>query len=63
MPILWQANYILLLILECLEVDIREISSVFMGLTFYAEKGNNVKTESNQVVLDLKSKHRQSIKV
>ncbi|ERE91425.1 Protein of unknown function DUF3704 containing protein [Cricetulus griseus] len=38
MPILWQANYILLLILECLEVDIREISSVFMGLTFYAEK-------------------------
>lgn len=63
MPMLCQANYILLLILECLEVDIRESSSVFVGSTFYTEKGNNLNTESKQIMLDLKNKNNQSIKV
>lgn len=64
MPSLRQVNCILLLILECLDIDIRESSSGFVGSTFYGEKKiNDLKTESKKVVWYLKNKNRQSITI
>lgn len=48
MPSLWQVNCILLLILEYLDIDIRESSSGFVGSTFYGEKSNNLKQKAKR---------------
>ena len=48
-PSLWQTNYILILILECLEVDIRENSSTFGPWHLqFKKKSKNLRRKSKQ---------------